>query len=365
MPPEHAPASQMRRDELTPPVRDYADNLKEQLKQSFQELKITSLDELAAAARAGAIPQERLAALQEQMAALKTAVETNKLPTSELEERLNLKDQYERQKNLLGNLANELAIDGRIYPLPAYEMIKERLEAKQEIIKGKIEQGFTKLLLVPFGLPLDKLIGWYKEELVKHHQQGTLYAARKDPAEQPQPLTLDTTTPVWVWDQYQQADTNGNLLYYPQEFSATHQGKTKQELIDAGEGWHILLIEELPNIPRATKGITIGGRPQLEANQTPTQYLTSLKTNPAYAHEQGWTSEDWLVYARQRLEETNEVTDDYQGNGSLAYLLGGYFPSTGDLPCAYWSRVNSQAILGRADPGNRVDYYGARAAVGV
>ena len=50
------------------------------------------------------------------------------------------------------------------------------------------------------------------------------------------------------------------------------------------------------------------------------------------------TPEDQLMYAITHLEETNQVIDDYKGKGSISYQVGAFFPASGGVPNAYWSR---------------------------
>jgi len=194
-------------------------------------------------------------------------------------------------------------------------------------------------------MPLDSLIDKYRQTILKHHKNHTLKATNGDV------LKLDENQSVWVWDKYNNADTNNELIYYPKEFSKTnHQGHTKQALLNSPSdnlaGWHVLLIEDLPDLPAETKGETINQRKQLEANQTPKQYLETLQTDPQYQHEQGLTPEDWLIYAISQLEEKNQVIDDWQGQGKICYNLGAYFPFSGAVPGGYWSRGHRQASLG-------------------
>jgi len=294
---------------------------------------------------------------------------------TDLTEKLKLREQYESQKDILKGLgivkklrSGELGIvglDNKEYPLPEYQDILQRMEKQKELIKTKQEQGFTKLLLVPFGMKLDDLIEKYKEVILKHHKQGKLFATKKNPTNPNEKLELDQNEPVWVWDQYKEADQKGELIYFPKEFSKNPQGKTKKELLKENLGWNVLLIEDLPNIPRENQGKTIKGRAQLEVNQTPNEYLKTLQQDKQYTAEQGMIVEDQLFYAILHLEQTSQVLDDYQGNGSVSYQLGSYFPASGFVPYAFWDRGVRQARLGGGGPGYRYDFCGARLGVRV
>ena len=216
------------------------------------------------------------------------AREKGEVLLGELPEKLKLPEQYESQKDILEKAgilekfsSGELGIrgiDNKIYPLPKYEDILQRIEAKGEILKTKIEQGFVKLLIVPFGMKLDDLIEKYGQLILKHHKAGKLLATKKKPTDPDEKLELNENQPVWKWDGYNNADIEGKLVYYPKEFSkGKHQGKTKQEILNqTKQGFHIILIEDLPNIPREGKGKTVKNRKQLEANKTPNEYLKTL-----------------------------------------------------------------------------------------
>lgn len=305
-----------------------------------------------------------------------SAIEQLYAPETALEKELRLHEQYESQKHILKTTGiletlpsgqeGITGIDGQAYPYPAYDEVAERIKNQEAVLQEKAEQGFTKLLVVPFGMSLDQLLDTYKATILKHHKAGKLLATKKNPADPDEPLELNNEEPLWVWDQYQGADTDGRLVYYPAVFDAEqHQGKTKQTVINERGAWNILLVEDLPNLPREGNGKTKHNRPQLEANKTPREYLDLLRTNAAYAHEQGLTPEDHVILAITHLEHTNQVIDDYRGNGSAAYNLGAYFPAAGNVPSADWDRDHCQASVGGDDPDNRGSDSGSRAAVGV
>src|SRR3989338_3378524 len=230
-------------------------------------------------------------------------------------------------------------IDNKEYPFPSFETILRLMRENKEVMREKQAQGFTRLLITPFGMKLEDLA-----------------------------------------ETYNNADTTGALVYHPQEFSRkNHRGTTKRELLTSAGGWHIQLIEDLPNIPRKDQGKTIGGRPRLDTAgssitpyikqgktvPSPQEYLTALHQDPRYRHEHGMTPEDQLAYAILHLEQTNQVIDNYQGNGSISYQLGAYFPASGAVPYACWYRDGRQARLGRLDPGGRDGVCGVRSGVRV
>lgn len=270
-------------------------------------------------------------------------------------EGFDLETQYNVQIALLDKLGLPEIIKGQ--PRPTLDQIKTGFAENPEFFKKKIEQGFTKLLIVPFGLPLEQLRQTYGEQLKLHKAAGALFA-EADPATA---LDLNDSEPVWKWDGYDDQEQ----AYFPTKLDATnHGGLTKEQTIAQRGAWQVLLVEE-DVIPRAGVGKTLGGRQQLEAGLSPIDYLNKLASDPQYAGEEGLTPEMWLIKALARLDEKNEVMDNYQGNGSLCYNLGVYFPKPAYVSCAYWNRGARQAHLG-GDGRARVDAgCGASSAVRV
>jgi hypothetical protein len=178
-----------------------------------------------------------------------------------LAEKLKLREQYETQIKTLNETgvleilpeSQELGIigiDGKGYPIPTYEQVLQRITPEKiELLDKKFEQGFTQLLLVPFGMPLGTLMDRYKRELLKHDDEGTLLSTDGSN------LDLDRQDPIYC-ENYQNADITGELVYEPKEFSPNHQGKTKKELIAEKGAWYVSLIEDLPDLPDKGQGKT-------------------------------------------------------------------------------------------------------------
>jgi len=322
-------------------------------------------------------------------------------PAERLEAKLNLRSQYEslrmafNESGILQILpsAGELGIVGidpehpetmREYPLPSLESIVAQIKERAEELETKVNQGFTKLLLVPIASPLSGkiesnkamsgLAKVYADQLLFHQQnRGKTINGRKIDLldSDGKPTDLDQTTPLWVWEQYQKADTEGQMVYYPTSFDPkSHGGISKQELVSKTlktpfSGWQVRLIEDLPNLPRAGAGQTVGGRKQIEANQTPREYLRQPQDVEEYKNEDGITPEEELALATLHLKETNQVLDDYQGKGKLCYCTGAYLPASGDVPYFYFNRDSQRASLDGSFPDYRFDSFSARRSVGV
>lgn len=287
-----------------------------------------------------------------------------------LEKLLNLRESYDSQIRILNQAGiltilpetmslGIVGIDNKEHAVPTFDEIKEKLEKRKEELGPKMKQGFTKLLLVPAGMSLDELRDKLKQRLLAHKKEGKLLNTDNEP------VNLDLEDPVYRWDGYNNADKEDKLIYYPKSFDQNHNGKTKKELIESGNSWRVSLVEDLPDLPEQGKGKTVGGRKQLEANKSPTEYLRSLQLKKEYASEDGFTPEEWITYFLTHLETKNQIVDNWQAKGKASYLTGAYFPGQGAVPYGYWFAGGGQAGLGGGDPGYSDSYSAARSAVGV
>ena len=300
-----------------------------------------------------------------------------KLPQQELKERYDKDEESLVKAGILEKISNNemgiVGIDNQEYVYPKIEVIAKQMMMDKEQLETKIEQGLIKIQITPIAQSLDKKIDVYRQVILKHHKEGRLLATKEKPSDPDEPLELNESEPVWLWDKYKNADVNNELVYYPKDFNQDkdiHKGKTKMELIEetkntAFPGYIVILHENLPNIPRSGKGKTIGNRKQLEAGKKPKDYLKTINTEKQYKNEIGMTPDDQIIYAIQHLEQTNQVIDDYSGKGSASYQLGGYFPADGSVPDAYWSRVGHRVFLGGSVPGSSDSVYGLRSSVRV
>ena len=354
-------------------------------------------DALREAASKLSIPDlERLANLLERFEYLLKNGEPKKEDYTEAleyaEVHYHLKKQYDSQFELLeqvGILENGAitGIDGNIYPIPTFEQIAARLFERRDTLQTKHDQGFTKLLLVPFGMSLDSLREVLKQFLLKHKKDNPTF-------------DLDTDEPLWTWTDYQGTDTGDSpkLVYYPQSFTKEgHGGKTKMEILKTNyklptltptqtsfPGWTIHLLQPsdptdshspgFAPIPREGQGTPQGDlipRPPLEAGKTPIEYLSILQSsqdnpNSPYSHEYGMTLEDWIMAFMTHLQETKKPLDDIwnpTNTESYCYLTGAFFPSFVRVPSACCDRGFRRANLSSDDPHNRDVDIGARFSV--
>jgi len=286
-------------------------------------------------------------------------------------------------------------IDGKEYPIPTLEQIASRLFERREELSTKHDQGFTKLLLVPFGMSFNTLWKTFKQFLLSYKQNNPTFV-------------LDTNEPLSTWSEYQGADIGDSpkLVYHPHSFTQDgHGGKTKMEILKkqaeglwtpafAGvaevgatgtPGWTIHLLQPLnldtqdtetpmgfAPIPREGQGTPQGDltpRPPLETGRSSKEYLSTLQEaqddpHSPYSHESGMTPEDWIMAFMTHLSQTGKPMDNWQNNTeSISHLIGAFFPSSVNVPGSCWDRGFRQVRLGGRDSGARDGNIGARSSV--
>lgn len=253
-------------------------------------------------------------------------------------------------------------INGQKYPVPSFEEISERIKTKEPFLRLKAEQGFTKLLLVPLGYSLDKFIEKY-EELIRWHYANNKLFYLKGTEEVRQNLNKDN--PLNVWNEYNEADINNYLIYFPKIFKKeNHEGKTKKELLTNSENaWLVLLVPEALDIPKKNKGKTFNERPELESGKSPDDYLRIIQKELPYEGEIGLPPEASIMHDITRLEETNHLVNDWLRNGSIEYNLGAFFATTENIPWSSWNSDFNRADLWKANSWNKDEFMGTRTGV--
>src|SRR3989339_789810 len=281
-----------------------------------------------------------------------------------------LRKQYDSQVELLeeAGILKEgaiLGIDGHEYPVPTLEQIASRLFERRGELSTKHDQGFTKLLLVPFGMSLDALQETLEQFLLKYKKDHPSF-------------DLYTDSPLLTCKDYQGADIGDfpKLVYYLQSFDPKDlQGKTKIEILreqednqDSFPGWIVHLLQPsnpsdphspgFASIPREGRGTPHGDlvpRPPLEAGQSPNEYFSILQKareyeDSPYHGETGMTPEDWITAFMIHLSETGKPLDDWENvTESDSYLTGAFFRSSDLVPRAHWSRDLHRVFLVLSD----------------
>ncbi len=252
----------------------------------------------------------------------------------------------EKKQGILGFTA----IDKKFYPAPTREAVKNYFLTIPNL-QEKMSQGFTRLLVVPFGTSLDTMLEKTGELIKKRAAAGTLSGPNGAITK------INVQKPIWIFDTFVKADTKGTLLYAPNPMD--DRGVTKLEFLQGTTrpviasrpqppppfpGYHIFLAQQDLRIPRKDFGASVGGRDQIEAWQNPVEYAQLIKTNPAYAGELFMAPEDWLTLFATNLHQTNKVINDPStSSDSRALLLGARLQGvTRCVPYAYWSHGDEE-----------------------
>ncbi len=274
------------------------------------------------------------------------------MDAASVENLFHLRQQYRDQVDLLEkvDMIDSLCltgIDGKAYPLPSYDVIVERIAERLDFFRMKADQGFTKLLLVPFGMSL--------EEMVKKMMRYVITFEM----EHPHALSADTFMPVSVIDDFEHEDVDGGLVYDVVAFDPTkHGGHTKQEWLAEQQqtqsptaGWHILFCQSrkdgkgIRSIPEQGSGKTDGAplpRKEIERGQLVREYLvhqisTASDEESPYFGESGVATEEWFMMFMRHLEETLEPLDMGGGGAySTSWLTGSYRAKKDQALYACW-----------------------------
>ena len=277
-------------------------------------------------------------------------------------------------------------IDGKEYPLPTLEQIALRLRERKELLKTKREQGFDRLLLVPFGMSLNTLIDTLRQFLKDykkvHSEFGRFNPSIHDSSDKPDWDPVDTT-----WERSYMG--NPSYMYFPKRFTyGVGQGKSKFQILREQTkdslftpGWRVLLLQspfdEAPgfrHIPREGKGRVMGEkilRRDLVSNKLPEFYLSILQKaqedpSSPYHGESGMTPEDWILAFMNHLKETGKPLDnDENEEESLSYLVGAYHPSITRKFIPYVSWSNQRVYLQTIEFASSAENVGTRSVVAI
>ena len=351
-------------------------------------------DALREAASKLSLPElERLATLLERFEYLLK----NKEPREEIpgaleytEEHYHLREQYTSQVALLeqvGILKDGAitGIDGKNYPIPTLEQIAVRLFERREELKIKHDQGFTKLLLVPFGMSLDALMETLKQFLLEYREIYPDFYLHPDG-----PLFVNNRE-----EYYQEADMGDSpkLIYFFKSFvEDQHQGKTKMQILeeqapnsDFTTGWRVHLLQASSDNTLGFRGIPIEGQgkiqgkviPRLDlvAGKTPAEYLSLLQSSKddegsPYHGETGLTLEDWISTFMTHLTETGQPLD-YTKENTETCLIGSFFSLSRMfnnslmmyVPRAAWHQLFHRVSLGQYSSDGNIWNFGIRTSV--
>lgn len=310
----------------------------------------------------------------------------------EVERIFHLREQYDSQITLLKKMGvletDELGevvggerqihfivgSDLKQYPLPSFKGIAKGMMEKKELLRIKAEQGFVKLLLVPFAVHVNVLI---KEldvylETYKYEQDGKL------------PSQNSTHVRNHL---VRLGDLEQKLLYGPGALlkEGGRGGAVKKQIlddqnahIDWSRGWQCLLVQATPDgkgigqIPQAGQGIIRGKknpRRDIEAGKSSAEYVLDMvrsneDMNPSYYGEVGMTVESWIVASMTHLQETGQLMDCWnKGAGCFAHLTGAYVSEHDSFCGACWDGNGYKAGFTAGSSGDKDSASGVRMAV--
>ncbi|MEK7159354.1 MAG: hypothetical protein AAB575_00525 [Patescibacteria group bacterium] len=307
-------------------------------------------------------------------------------------------EQYESQVRILHDLRlieifpgkdvmGIIGIDGKEYPVPTKQEIIDEIKRDPEKYETKMKQGFTKIQLTPFALPLERLTMTLERTLLDHYKRKKLFAFKKNSSDPDKQLELNKKEPLlvsagWVDDEkpigLHGSDVTGKCVYHIERFSETnHGGHTKAEILLAQTGlnaqatslfagWEIKLLQSPEIIPTASDSNVNGTmRPGLYTN--PEHLLTILKSDQQCANEQGITNEDWLIQFLISLEQNNQVLDMMSVHYTrvACCIIGSYQPKIYCVGIGYWNEKENQTCLYSTDIVNKIFASEVRTAVPV
>lgn len=255
-------------------------------------------------------------------------------------------------------------IDGWEHPLPSFQEIFKHITEKQAFFSKKMEQGFTKLLLVPFGMSSGLIVDQLRAYIATYR------------------LSIDKEVvngrSIPVWDTCKSDDdVTGERLYQPYRQTsgeAIFGGYTKKHILDVQrkrkdwhDGWRVLFVQADPE----GNGIASG---ESALTYFSDMVAENAKPNSPRYGEEGLTVEDWVIAFVTQLERTGVPLDDVVVGDTMAtamtHLTGSFAPvanNNNDIGffAAGWDESECHAMIGGIDIALKEPSIGIRTAVSV
>lgn len=247
-------------------------------------------------------------------------------------EKLQLEKQYYDQLDILyeSGLFDKSLDKSNAYPvierfgekhvMPSWETIKRMLCKNKKMLLEKCEQGFTKMLIVPFGYDLNKLGKKFKEKVEEFDKAATEDSGGLKDANGDR-VVFDRFAddyPVDVGFPWH----DESMRYYPKEYSED-SGLSKEEAIRKFGAWQICFMEDLKAVPAL--GTVIGGRQQIDINNSHLRFDVEvdpqifrdilsgeeeeLRNPEMHKHEKGFTAEQDLWMRMTYLLSDHTLAD--------------------------------------------------------
>ncbi len=232
-------------------------------------------------------------------------------------------------------------LNGKEQWFPDQVSVECRLNAHPGLLQAKVAQGFSELLIVPFGMALSDLVPRVRQEM--NERRTTDWPERTYLEQSGMTVTnrFDEQNPLFFADI--DADVSGDLLYYPEtvDFETPYGAKTKSEILAEGDAaWMIALVQPGKELKawsvNGEHGETIGGRRPLPLSRKPSEYLSLLASEPAYRGESGYTIETYLTMIIRHLAANPEVSQRHAmpDNDFHIQLLGNCYAKTNESPAS-------------------------------
>ncbi|MFC1640575.1 hypothetical protein ACFL2D_00840 [Patescibacteria group bacterium] len=282
-------------------------------------------------------------------------------------EKLQLKEQYASQFKVLGETGiletlpelqdlGVVGIDGKEYPLPSLKDVKERISDTEtiELMEKKAEQGYNKLLLVPFAMPFNILSECHKKFVQTKFELKEITDGSGKLLDIPDGYNYYVDFP-----EVRQGDATGDFLYRPSGESRLEESeeerkklfKTKGEMIEGGSVWEVHFFQDNAEIPQedCTNGDLL--------SETVSEYLEGMK-NPQREGEKPLTPEAWVVFAMTKLQESGIQIDTVHASA----LLGATFPKA-QIPVGYYDPDDYEVAVTTASLLTKSGWQGFRNSV--
>lgn len=387
----------------------------QQLGDELAELKGLRDDfarELEKSVRDGDLSGQRLVDLKDVISALlKGDTELAKLWVPPEFEHLKLKGQYDSQvkvawkSGLFGDRLNRpvksgmqlhlqpegmhaglpvIERNGQKYPMPTWKEVQKilRKPENKEIIKEKSKQGFTKMLIVPFGYDLKTMCHKFKDKVRSGiNADGTDISNKGIFDVKGKKIEFDRDDedyPVFIWEGWD----DGQIVYNPKKYDQrNHGGMMKEDAIKINGAWQICFIEDMPVIP--LDGKEKGGRKQIDRKGSCIKGQTAIPTiqefkellddkqkmnNPnSYKYERGMTPEKylWMQFSSLSAKEKPVLMDYENDEWRGTYLIECYNIVSDDVLIADWAPADRLIGLEGNSPDFQSGGCGVRASVDI
>lgn len=252
-------------------------------------------------------------------------------------------------------------IDTQRHRLPSFQEILIQMTEKRGILSKKFEKGFTKLLLVPFGMSLDEMIRRLRVYLFVY--KGGVLVSKIEGAN---PVLDQLVT---------NADELKKISYDPDKIEIEGNvsgGRVKSDILleqnatkNWHDGWRIIFIKP-PDTQNDLEMMDRSGQERMSANDRIAQIINQVNDHKSDSFgEWGMTIEEWIVAFITQLEQTGTLLNQVGTVGGEACLTGATVTEGKDVVVACWTQDMSAIHLMEYDIDEQYNIGGMHATVRV